>query len=77
MTKPYSGVYNHNHSTNLRQQHSDFLYNLQTFSDPGDKLNPDVLERKAWTMQYNGPLPLVCQKVSPTQVLYDKLIQTK
>ena len=76
MTKPYSDVYNCNHSTNLEQEHSDFLYNLQTFTDPGHKPNPDVLERKAWPVQYNGPVPLVGLKVSPTQVLYDEQTNT-
>ena len=65
-------MYSHNHFTDLEQEHSNFLYNLQTFTDPGHKLNPDVPERKAWTVQYNGPLPLVGQKVSPTQVLCDE-----
>ena len=48
MTKPYSDVCSYNHFTDLEQEHLDFLYNLQTFTDPGHKPNPDVLERKAW-----------------------------
>ena len=72
MTKPYSDMYNYNHFTNLEQEHSNFLYHLQTFTDPGHKLNPDVLGREVWMVQYNGPLQLVGQKASPTQVLYDK-----
>ena len=69
-------MYNHNHFTNLEQEHSKFLYNLQTFTDPGHKRNPDVLEIKVCMVQYNGPLPLVGQKASPTQVLYDKQTNT-
>ena len=69
-------MYNHNHFTDLDQEHSNFLYNLQTFTDPGHKPNQDVPERKAWMVQYNGPLPLVGKKASPTQVLYDKQTKT-
>ena len=77
-TKPYSDMYNHNHFTDLEQEDSDFLYNLQTFTDPGHKLNPNVSERKAWMLKYNGPFPLVSLKVSPTQMLHEnRLIQTK
>ena len=72
MTKPNSDMYTQNHFTDLEHKHSDFLYNLQTFTDPGHKLNAYVLERRAWTVQYNGPLPLVDQRMSPTQVLHDK-----
>ena len=78
INKPYSDMHNHSHFTNLEQEYSDFLYNLQTFTDPGHKPNPNVLERKAWTVQYNGPLSLVGQKVNPTQVLYEnRLIQSR
>ena len=72
MTKPYSDIYTQNHVTDLEQEHSDFLHNLQSFTDPGHKPSPDIPERKAWTIQYNGPLPLVGQKASPTQLLHDK-----
>ena len=72
MMRPYSDIYTQNHFTNVEQEHSDFLHKLQTFTDPGHKPNPGVPERKAWTVQYNGPLPLVGQRVSPTQVLYDE-----
>ena len=72
MTKPYSDMYTQNHFTDLEQEHSDFLCNLQSFTNPGHKLNPDVPERQAWTVQYNGSLLLVGQRVSPTQVLYDE-----
>ena len=72
MTISYSNMYTKNHFTNLEQEHSDFLHNLQSFTDPGHKLIPNVLERQPWTVQYNGPLPLVSQSVSPTQVLHDK-----
>ena len=72
MTKPYSDMYIQNHFTNLEQEHSDFLHNLQSFIDPGYRSNVDVLEWKAWTVQYNDPLPLVGHSVSPTQVLYDE-----
>ena len=54
MSKPYSDMYNHNHFSDLEQEHSDFLYNLQISTAPGHKPNPDVPERKAWTVQYNG-----------------------
>ena len=31
MTKPYSNMYTQNHLTDLEQEHSDFLCNLQSF----------------------------------------------
>ena len=65
-------MYTQNHFTDLEQEHSDFLCNLQTFTDPGHKPNPDVPERRAWTVQYNGPLTPVVQRMSPTQVLCDE-----
>ena len=71
MTKPYSDMYTQNHFTDLEQEHSDFLHNLQSFTDLGCKLNPNILERKAWTVQYNGPLPLDNQRVSPTQMFHN------
>ena len=76
MTKTYSDMYTQNHLSSLEQEHSDFLCNLQSFIDPGQKLNPNVPDRKAWTVQYNGPLPLVSQSVSPTQVLHDEQISS-
>ena len=72
MTKPCSDMYTQNHFTDLEQEHSDFLHNLQSFTESGHKPNPDIPERKAWTVQYNGPLPLVGQRVSPNQALHDK-----
>ena len=72
MTKPYSDMYTQNHITDKEQEHSDFLHTLQSFNDPGHKLSPELPERKAWTEQYNGPLPLVGQRASPTQVLHDE-----
>ena len=68
MMKPYSDMDTQNHITNLEQEQSDFLDNLQT--DPGHKPNPDVLERKVWTVQNNGPLTLVGQRVGPNQRLH-------
>ena len=65
-------MYMQNHFTDQAQGHSDFVHNLQSFTDPGHKMNPDIPERKAWTVQYNSPLPLFGQSVSPTQVLYDE-----
>ena len=59
-------------ATDLEQEHSDFPHNVQAFTDCGHKPNPDIPERKAWTVQYIGPLPLVGQRVSPTQVLHDE-----
>ena len=53
MTKPHSDVCTPNHFTYLEQEYSDFLCNQQTFTYPHHKQNPDVLERKAWTVQYN------------------------
>ena len=75
-TKPYSDMYNHNYFTDLEQEQLNFLYNLQTFTYSGNKLNPDVPERKAWMVHYNRPLPLVGQKVSPTHMLYDEQTNT-
>ena len=72
MTKPYSDMYTQNHFTNLEQEHTDFLCNLPSFTDPGHKPNPEVPEKKTWTVQYNGPLPLVGQRASPTHVLHDE-----
>ena len=72
MTKPYSDMYTQNHFTDLEQEHSDFLCNLQSFTESGHKPNPDILERKGWIVQYNGSLPLVGQRVSLTQVLCDE-----
>ena len=74
ITKPYSNVYAQNQFTDLEQEHPDFLCTLQSFTDSGHKLNPDILERerKAWTVQYNDPLPLVSQRASPTQALHDE-----
>ena len=51
MTKPYSDMYTQNHFTNLEQEHSNFLHNLQSFTDPGHKPNPNILETKAWTVK--------------------------
>ena len=65
MNKPCSDMYTQNHFTDLEQKQSDFLHNLQSFTDPGHKPNPDIQERKAWTVQYNGSIPLVGQSVSP------------
>ena len=72
MTKPYSDMYTQNHFTNLEQEHSDFFHNLQSFTDSGHKPSSNVPERKAWTVQCNGPLPLVSQSLGPTQVLQDE-----
>ena len=55
-----------NHFINLEQEHSGFLCNWQTFTDSGHKLNTDTPERRAWTVQYTGPFPLVGQRTSPT-----------
>ena len=44
-------------------------HTLQSFTDPGHKQKSIVAERKAWTVQYNGPFPLQDQRISPTQVL--------
>ena len=65
-------MYTLNQFTDLEQEHSDFLCNLQSFTDPGHKLSPDVPERQAWTVQYNGPLLPVGQRASPTEVLCDE-----
>ena len=72
MTKPYSDMYTQNHFTDLEQEHSDFLCNLKSFTELGHKPNPNVPDRKVWTVQYNVPFPLVSQSASPAQVLHDE-----
>ena len=72
MTKPYSDMYTQNHFTDLEQEHSEFICNLQSFTVPNHKLDPNVVERRAWTVQDNSPLPLLDQGASPTQVLHDE-----
>ena len=72
MTKPYSNMYIQNHFNDLQQEHSDFLCTLQSFTEPGCKQNPNALERKALTVQYNDPFQLHNQKVSPTQMFHNE-----
>ena len=81
MTKLYSDMYTQNRFTDLGQEHSDFLqdqprvvggHTLQSFTDPGHKQKPNVLERKVWTVQYSGPFPLENQRASPTQVFHNE-----
>ena len=74
-------MYTQNHFTDLEQQHSDFLQDqskviyrlaLQSFTDPGHKQKQNVSERKAWTVQYNGPFPLESQRVSLAQMFHNE-----
>ena len=41
MIKPYSDMLTQNHFTILKQEQSDFLHILQTFTDPGHMPNPE------------------------------------
>ena len=70
MTKPYIDMYTQNYFTDQEQEHSDFLCTLQSFTDPDCKLNPNTLERKAWRVQYNGPLPPDNQRLSPIHLFH-------
>ena len=46
MTKPYSDTYTQNHFTDLELEHSDFLHNLQSFTDPGHKPSQDYWKER-------------------------------
>ena len=45
---------------------------LQYFIDAGHKQKSIVLEQKPWMVQYNSPLPLENQRISPTQMFYNE-----
>ena len=77
MTKPYSDMYTHNHFTDLKQEHSDFLSNLQSFTDPGHNPNSNILERKAWTLQNNAPFHWLARVQAQLRCyMMNKLAQT-
>ena len=83
MTKPHSDMYTHHQFTELEQEYSNFLQDqprprvvdrhaLQSFTGTGHKWSQTkvkLLEKRAWTVQYNGPFPLESQRMSPTQAL--------
>ena len=69
MTKPHGDMYTHDQYTESEQEYSNFLQDqprpkvvdrhaLQSFAGTGYKQKLNILERKVWTVQYNGPFPL-------------------
>ena len=66
MTKSSSDMYTHHHFTELEQEHLNFLqdktcpkvvdrHNLQSFTNPGNKLKSNVLEKRHG--QYSTTVP--------------------
>ena len=84
MTKPYSDMYTHHHFIDLEKEHSNYKINLGwyightllSFTDPSPEQKSNVPEQKVWMLQYNGPLQLENQKVSPTRMFYNEQIHS-